>query len=106
MAWAKETGRIEHDPTANVRFVEEAARGPRYLDKKEQYALQRAIERDLQFSQMHYPRRWLSRRRDASLVLMLLHTGLRVSEVIAMQRSDVQLSERKGQVTVQGKGTK
>ncbi len=106
MVWAKEVGRIEHDPTANVRFVEEAPRGPRYLDKKEQYALQRAIERDLQFSQMHYPRRWLSRRRDASLVLFLWHTGLRVSEAIAMLKRDVQLSERKGQVAVCGKGTR
>ncbi len=55
---------------------------------------------------MHYPRRWLSRRRDASLVLVLLHTGLRVSEAIAMLKRDVQLSERKGQVAVCGKGTR
>ena len=106
MAWAKVAGHIEHDPTTNVRFVEEAPRGPRYLDKKEQYALQRAVERDLQYSQMHYPRRWLSRRRDASLVVTFLHTGLRVSEVIGLQMRDVKLSERKGQLTVQGKGTK
>ena len=97
---------IEHDPTERIKFVEESPRGPRYLDRQEQFALQRAIEKDLQFSQAHYPKRWLSRRRDASLVLFLLHTGLRVSKVIALKRSDVRVSERKGQVTVRGKGQK
>lgn len=106
MAWAKAAGHIEHDPTTHVRFVEEAPRGPRYLDKKEQYALQRAIEKDVQYAQTHYPKRWLSRRRDASLVLFLWHTGLRVSEAIALRQRDVQLSERKGQITVCGKGTR
>ena len=106
MAWAKTSGHIEHDPTIKVRFVEESPRGPKSLDKQQQFALQRAIEKDVQYSQAQYPKRWLSRWRDASLVLVLWHTGLRVSEVIAMRRSDVQLSERKGQVTVRGKGTK
>jgi integrase/recombinase XerC len=106
MVWAREAGHIEHDPLANVRFVEEAPRGPRYLDKKEQYALQRAIEKDLQIAQARYPKRWLLRRRDASLVLLLLHTGLRVSEAIGLRMGDVQMSERKGQLTVNGKGTK
>lgn len=86
--------------------MEESARGPRSLDKQQQYALQRAIEKDLLFSQTQYPKRWFSRRRDASLVLFLLHTGLRVSEVIAMKHVDVQMSARKGQITVRGKGQK
>ncbi len=106
MTWAKASGQCEHDPTINVRFVEAAPRGPKALDKQQQFALQRAIEKDLQYSQARYPKRWLSRHRDASLVLFLWHTGLRVSEVIALQKTDVQVSERKGQVTVRGKGTK
>lgn len=106
MVWAKEAGHIEHDPLANVRFVEESPRGPRYLDKKEQYALQRAIEKDLQYAQARYPKRWLSRRRDASLALILLHTSLRVSEAIGLRMEDVHISERKGHLTVNGKGTK
>ena len=39
-------------------------------------------------------------------MLFLWHTGLRVSEAITLTQRDVQLSERKGQVTVRGKGTK
>ena len=106
MTFAIEARLIEHDPTAAIKHVEEAPSGPRYLDKQQQFALQRAIEQDLQYSQARYPKRWLSRRRDASLVLFLWHTGLRVSEAIALTKRDVQLSERKGQVTVRGKGTK
>jgi site-specific recombinase XerD len=106
MQFAIEAHLIEHDPTAQIKHVEEAPRGPRHLDKQQQFALQRAIEQDLQYSQARYPKRWLSRRRDASLVLFLWHTGLRVSEAIALTKRDVQLSERKGQVTVRGKGTK
>ncbi|MBI5565368.1 MAG: tyrosine-type recombinase/integrase [Chloroflexi bacterium] len=106
MQFAIETHLIEHDPTTQIKHVEESPRGPKYLDKQQQFALQRAIEKDLQYSQARYPRRWLSRRRDASLVLFLWHTGLRVSEAIALTKRDVQLSERKGQITVRGKGTK
>ena len=106
MQFAIEMHLIEQDPTVAIKYVEEAPRGPRYLNRQQQFALQRAVEQDLQFSQVRYPKRWLSRRRDASLVLFLWHTGLRVSEAIALTRRDVQLSERKGQVTVRGKGTK
>jgi integrase/recombinase XerC len=49
----------------------------------------------------------VTRRRDASLILFLLHTGLRLSEVVALELSDVQISERKGSVLVRrGKGNK
>ena len=106
MQFAIEARLIEHDPTAAIKHVEESPRGPRHLDRQQQFALQRAIEQDLQYSQARYPKRWLSRRRDASLVLFLWHTGLRVSEALALTKRDIQLSERKGQVTVRGKGTK
>jgi integrase/recombinase XerC len=105
MKWAKESGQIEHDPTGNVHAVPQTNPGPRYLDKKEQYALQRAIEKDMQLARMRYPKRWVSRQRDSAMVVFLLHTGLRLSEALTLQLGDVQLAERKGQVLVrQGKG--
>jgi len=107
MSWGKKTGQIEHDPTENVRGVLQVEHGPRSLDKKEQYALQRAIEKDLQLARMCYPKRWVSRQRDASLAIFLLHTGLRLHEALALRTDDIQLQERKGQVIVrQGKGGK
>ncbi len=105
MKWAKESGQIEHDPTGNIHAIPQTNPGPRYLDKKEQYALQRAIEKDMQLARMRYPKRWVSRQRDAAMVVFLLHTGLRLSEALTLQLGDVQLAERKGQVLVrQGKG--
>jgi integrase/recombinase XerC len=105
--WARETGQIHSDPTENVKSVRQVTSAPKWLDKHEQFALQRTIERDLQLSKLRYPKRWVTRRRDASLTLFLLNTGLRLSELTAMRLGDVQLSERKGSVLVQnGKGSK
>jgi integrase/recombinase XerC len=107
MDWAKRTGLIESDPTDGVRGLPQERRGPRSLDKKEQYALQRAIEKDLQLAYLRYPLRWRIHERDASMTVFLLHTGLRLSEALALQLDDLQLSDRKGEVTVrQGKGGK
>ena len=105
--WARESGQIQSDPTENIKSVPSTPRGPRWLDKRQQHALVRAVEQDLQLAKSNYPKRWLTRQRDASLMLFLLHTGLRLSEVTQMQLEDVQLSERKGSVLVmQGKGNK
>jgi integrase/recombinase XerC len=105
MKWAMDTGWIDRNPIENIHMVSQEKPGPRYLDKKEQYALQRAIEKDLQVSRMRYPKRWLTRLRDASLVIFLLHTGLRLNEALTFELGDIQLAERKGQVLVrQGKG--
>jgi site-specific recombinase XerD len=90
-----------------VKSVKHVQNAPKWLDKNEQYALQRAIEKDLQLSKLRYPKRWVTRRRDASLTLFLLHTGLRLTELTALRLEDVQISERKGNILVQnGKGGK
>lgn len=105
--WALTTGQIHSDPTLHVKSVKQVANAPKWLDKQEQFALQRAIERDLQLSKLRYPKRWVTHRRDASLTLFLLNTGLRLGELIAMRLGDVQISERKGSLLVQnGKGGK
>ena len=105
--WARQTKQITSDPTENIKGVAGVARGPKWLDKHEQHRLIRAIENDLELAKQNYPKRWVTRRRDASLVLFLLHTGLRLSEAINLRMSDIQLSERKGSVMVQnGKGNK
>jgi integrase/recombinase XerC len=107
MVWAKSSGLIEQNPTDYVRSVPQVAPGPHYLDRKEQFALQRAIEKDLQIAKLRYPKRWISRQRDGSMVIFLLHTGLRLNEALDLRLGDVEVSERKGKVTVrQGKGRK
>lgn len=105
--WALENGQIPSNPAAQVKYVSKAPTFPRWLDKQEQFALQRAIEKDLQVSELRFPKRWLTRRRDASLVTFLLHSGLRLSECISLTLDDLELSPRKGQVLIrQGKGNK
>ena len=107
MRWGIQSGQITTDPTINVKTVQQSAAAPRWLDKHEQFALQRAIEKDLQLAQLRYPRRWVTRRRDASLIMFLLHTGLRLSEVVSLELSDVQITNRKGITLVRrGKGNK
>jgi len=107
MAWARRAGLIEHDPTQGIRKVAQVSGGPKYLDKKQQYALHRAAEKDLQLSRLRYPKRWVARQRDASLVVVLLNTGLRLQEALDLRLGDVQIGDRKGQIIVRrGKGRK
>jgi len=107
MRWGIESGRINADPTIKMKYVKKIVQSPKWLDKNEQYALQRAMEKDLQLAQLRYPKRWVTRRRDVSLVTFMLNTGLRLSETVSLKIDDVEISERKGQVLVrQGKGNK
>ena len=105
--WARQTKQIQSDPTENIKGVAGVTRGPKWLDKHEQHRLMRAIENDLELAKKNYPKRWVTRRRDASLILFLLHTGLRLGEAVELRMKDMQISERKGNVLVQqGKGGK
>lgn len=68
--------------------------GPRWLDQREQRALLRAVERG-------------GRARDVAIVVLLLHTGLRVAELCALTWQDVEIRERSGVLHVRrGKGRK
>jgi site-specific recombinase XerD len=91
--WAMNEGLLASDPTSAIKPVKQVQPAPRWLDRKEQYALRRAAEKDGDV-------------RNLAILLLLLNTGLRVSEVAGLKLSDVELSERKGQITVRGKGTK
>jgi integrase/recombinase XerC len=107
MNWGIESSRISSNPAAKMKYVKQVAQSPKWLDKNEQYALQRAMEKDVQLAQLRYPKRWLTRRRDMSIVTFMLNTGLRLSETISLKLDDLEISERKGQVLVrQGKGNK
>jgi len=107
LSWGMETGQVSHNPAENIQAVNQIALPPKYLGKKEQYALLRAIEKDLQLAHLRYPQRWVTRRRDASMVIFLLNTGLRVQEALDLQDADLEIGDRKGKVTVsQGKGRK
>lgn len=92
--WAKAQSLITDNPTENIREVQHAETVIRWLDKKEQYALLRVVQRD-------------GTVRDKAIISLLLHTGLRVSELSNLKVSDVEITDRKGKITVrEGKGKK
>ena len=86
--WAVVKGYLEELPTADVSGPRTPAWEPRWLDRKDERALVRAVER-------------YGSLRDAALITTLLQTGLRVGELVALKMEDVELSSRKGAVTVQ-----
>jgi site-specific recombinase XerD len=91
--WARHQGWIEGDPVNGIKAVKQVTTAPRWLDRKEQYALRRAAEKE-------------GNVRNLAILLLLMNTGLRVSEVAGLKLDDLKLSERKGEVVVRGKGSK
>lgn len=84
-----------HEKTVRMpSYIEEVKSAPQWLDRLEQHALSRAVERE-------------NAPRDVALLTLMLNTGLRISEVAALDISDLTLGERSGSAKVrQGKGGK
>jgi site-specific recombinase XerD len=92
--WAKASGLVKELPTDNVKGVASSPRAPHWLDKRDVDRLIRTVERH-------------GNTRDLAIVLVLRHTGIRVSELSGLMLGDVETSERKGTLTVRsGKGSK
>jgi site-specific recombinase XerD len=92
--WARETGLIPANPVRGISLVEEVRPAPRWLDKNAQYALLRAVQER-------------GKTRDIALITLMLHSGLRVSEVSSLRVGDIRISPRRGSVRVRGgKGEK
>jgi len=92
--WGKATGLVKELPTENVKGIASSPRSPHWLEKRDVDRLIRTVERH-------------GNTRDLAIVLTLRHTGIRVSELSALRVGDVEISERKGTLTVRsGKGGK
>jgi integrase/recombinase XerD len=88
--WMKRSEAVEDIRVPEVRKARHIA--PKSLERNERNKLLREIERS-------------GNVRDIAIVYMLLHTGLRVSELVALDTVDVTLGERSGSVVVRnGKG--
>ncbi|MBT3313331.1 MAG: tyrosine-type recombinase/integrase [Anaerolineae bacterium] len=107
LTWAVSKKIIESNPAEGIKSKKQSVATPHWLDKKEQFALRRAMEKDLQIALLRYPKRWAGRQRDFSMVTLTQNTGLRLAELVNVELGDIQLSERKGSVLVRhGKGDK
>ena len=92
LAWAAAEGLAAE--IATPRSIQQVKPPPRWLDRKQQRALVRAVERG-------------GYARDIALVALLLHTGLRVAELAALRWADLEVRDRSGTLKVRkGKGRK
>lgn len=93
--WMVDEGILPSNPVAKVRRIETVVTAPRWLDRNEKHRVIRAT----QSSEVDL--------RDAVIVLTLLQTGLRVSELVELEVDDVTISTRSGHLVVRsGKGMK
>jgi integrase/recombinase XerC len=89
-AWAVEAGLIARDPAKVVKLVEQIDPPPRFLSDREEDALIATVSRH-------------GTLRDRTLLLLLLHTGLRAQEVCQLRVRQVHLGKRSGTLEVIGK---
>ncbi|GIM48466.1 recombinase XerC [Collibacillus ludicampi] len=89
--WAGKKEAIED--ISVVKPVDYKQLAPKALDRLERNRLLREVDRT-------------GNKRDIAIVTTLLMTGLRVSELVALNREDIEISERKGEMRVVGKGNK
>lgn len=92
--WAEQNDLILNNPAAGIRNVAEEPLAPRALERKEQLSLLRAVRKS-------------GNLRDLAILTMLLHTGMRVSELCNLRVSDISFSRNSNMITIrEGKGTK
>lgn len=95
LKWTNEVGIAPIFQLSTIpKFEKTEKTGIRWLDRKEENALLRAVERS-------------GVKRDIAIIKLLLHTGLRVAELCSLRWSEIIINERKGVLKVlQGKGGK
>ncbi len=92
-AWAEQAGLAPRDVARPIRFVRLESASPRGLTDQEEDALVRAVNKH-------------GGLRDVAIIVLMLHTGLRAGETCRIQRRDLTLGKRSGNLTVTGKGNK
>lgn len=92
-AWATEQGLIVRNPATVVKLIPAHPGTPRHLNDDDEEALVRAVSAS-------------GRLRDQTMIVLMLHTGLRAREVCTLQRTHVTLGKRSGWLTIYGKRNK
>lgn len=92
--WAQQNNLIQNNPAEGIRSVAKEPLAPRALERKEQLGLLRAVRKS-------------GNLRDLAIITMLLHTGIRVSELCNLRLFDIRISNNSNMITIRdGKGTK
>ena len=88
-----QAGQIGRDPTRGVKMVGQEVSGAHHLTDNNEEALVKAVTASGSLQ-------------DRTLIVLILHTGLRVGEVCQLKREHLTLNKRSGSVQVHGKGNK
>ena len=103
--WAKNSGSVQYNPVEGIKSIAQQKHAPKWLDRREQAALQREAERRIQAAKTEPAKRQAIR--DHCILLVLLNTGVRVTELANLELSDISITDRKGELLVRaGKGEK
>lgn len=98
--YAIELKLIDENPVTRIKPMPQQPLAPRWLDKHEQHTLIRESERASRIDGSFGVRKLV-------IVLLMLHTGLRIGELAALEMADLQLGDRSGRLVVRiGKGFK
>jgi integrase/recombinase XerC len=92
-SWATDGALIARSPASVVKLVPQTTRPAYHLADHEEAALVAAAEQTGSL-------------RDRTLIVLMLHTGLRVNEVCSLQRNQVVVHKRGGYLKVWGKRNK
>ncbi len=92
-SWAKDGDLITRSPASVVKLVPQTTRPAHHLGDQEEAALVVAAEQ-------------AGSLRDRTLIVLMLHTGLRVNEVCSLKRDQVVVHKRGGYLKVWGKRNK
>lgn len=91
--WCVDQGLLSHNPATVVKLVPATFASPRHLSDQEEEALIRVVTRN-------------GNPRDRTLIILLLHTGLRVGELCQLRLGQITLGKRSGTLTIIGKRNK
>ncbi len=110
-AWAKKQGVISSNPVDDIKGIKQDDKSPQALSRQEIYKVQREAAARRQLAQAKagpdISAALVDAVRDEAILNLLLYTGLRVAEAAALKLGDVEINNRKAQVTVtKGKGRK
>ena len=108
--WAAMADYVGRSPINGLKPLRQQATAPRWLEMAAEEKLQQALEQRLQSVSQETKPTLADRRsvRDVALTLLMWKTGLRVSEIVALDVRDVKIqSSQRGVVQVRlGKGRK
>jgi integrase/recombinase XerC len=92
-AWAVTAGQIGRDPTQGLKMVGQEDGGIHHVTDTEEDALLKAVTAGGSV-------------RDRTVIVLMLHTGVRVHEVCQLKREHLTLNKRSGSMQVHGKRNK